>query len=132
MAKRILVIDDESDMLNLIRYTLEHVGYEVTTCDNGRDAWDALLKTKPDLLLLDVMLPGVDGYSLQLKISQDDATKNVPIIVLTALEPSKTLFQKFSQVRGFMTKPFRTDALVEAVEKAIGKAAGQAPGLSSA
>jgi len=132
MAKRILVIDDESDMLNLIRYTLEHVGYEVTTCDNGRGAWDALLKTKPDLLLLDVMLPGVDGYSLQLKISQDDATKNVPIIVLTALEPSKTLFQKFSQVRGFMTKPFRTDALVEAVEKAIGKAAGQAPGLSSA
>lgn len=123
MSKKILIIDDEPEMLNLVRYTLERAGYGVTTCDNGRQAWDMLVKTKPDLLVLDVMLPGIDGYSLQIKISQDDQTKNIPIIVLTALEPSKTLFQKFPQVAGFMTKPFKTDALLESVEKAIGKAA---------
>ena len=122
MSKKVLVIDDEPEMLNLVRYTLERAGYEVSTCDNGRQAWDMLLKTKPDLLVLDVMLPGIDGYSLQIKISQDEQTKGIPIIVLTALEPSKTLFQKFSQVAGFMTKPFKTDALLETVEKAIGKA----------
>ncbi|MBI3547689.1 MAG: response regulator [Elusimicrobia bacterium] len=122
MSKRVLVIDDEPEMLNLVRYTLERAGYEVSTCDNGRQAWDTLLKSKPDLLVLDVMLPGIDGYSLQIKISQDDQTKALPIIVLTALEPSKTLFQKFPQVVGFMTKPFKTDALLETVEKAIGKA----------
>jgi CheY-like chemotaxis protein len=123
MAKKVLVIDDEPEMLNLVRFTLERAGYEVATCDNGRQAWDTIVKTSPDLLILDVMLPGIDGYSLQIKISQDEGTKNIPIIVLTALEPSKTLFQKFSQVAGFMTKPFKTEALLESVQKAIGKGA---------
>lgn len=121
MAKKVLVIDDEPEMLNLVRYTLEQGGYEVATCDNGRQAWDSIIKSNPDLLVLDVMLPGIDGYSLQIKISQDAATKNLPIVVLTALEPSRTLFQKFPQVAGFMTKPFKTDALLEIVEKTIGK-----------
>lgn len=126
MAKKVLAIDDEAEMLGLVRYTLERAGYEVSTCDNGRNAWDMLIKLKPDLLILDVMLPGIDGYSLQIKISQDEQTKSVPIIVLTALEPSKTLFQKFPQVVNFITKPFKTDLLLEAVEKAIGKAANGA------
>ena len=75
-----------------------------------------------------VMLPGIDGYSLQLKISQQDNTKKIPIIVLTALEPSKTLFAKFPQVVGFMTKPFRTDDLLAKVQSVIGAASngGQA------
>ena len=124
MAKKVLVIDDEPEMLNLVRYTLERAGYEVSTCDNGRQAWDVIIKTNPDLLILDVMLPGIDGYSLQIKISQDNATKNIPIIVLTALEPSKTLFQKFTQVAGFMTKPFKTDALLDTVQKTLGKTPG--------
>ena len=121
--KKVLVVDDEPEMLSLIRFTLEQGGYDVVTCDSGRHAWNAIVDNKPDLLVLDVMLPGIDGYSLQIKISQDDQTKNIPIIVLTALEPSKTLFKKFPQVVGFMTKPFKTDDLVAVVEKAIGKAA---------
>lgn len=121
MAKKILVIDDELEMLNLVKFTLERGGFEVSTCDNGRNAWDAITKVKPDLLILDVMLPGIDGYSLQLKISKDNSMKNMPIIVLTALEPSKTLFQKFTQVVGFMTKPFKTEELLEAVQNAVSK-----------
>lgn len=121
MTKKVLVIDDEPEMLNLVKFTLERGGFEVSTCDNGRAAWDAILASKPDLLVLDVMLPGIDGYSLQIKISQDEATKDMPIIVLTALEPSKTLFQKFPQVVGFMTKPFKTEELLEAVQSALAK-----------
>ncbi|MFA6092308.1 MAG: response regulator [Elusimicrobiota bacterium] len=121
MPKKVLVIDDEPEMLNLIRFTLEQGGYEVVTCDNGRHAWNAILQNKPDMLVLDVMLPGIDGYSLQIKISQDDLTKSIPIIVLTALEPSKTLFKKFPQVAGFMTKPFNTDELLAKVVETIGK-----------
>ena len=128
MGKKVLVVDDEQEMLNLIRFTLTAAGYEVVTCDSGRHAWNALIDNKPDLLLLDVMLPGIDGYSLQIKISQDEQTKGIPIIILTALEPSRTLFKKFPQVKGFMTKPFKTDDLVVAVENAIGKPAdGKAP-----
>jgi DNA-binding response OmpR family regulator len=118
MAKKVLVIDDEPEMLSLVKYTLEQAGFEVHTCDNGRTAWDEIIKVKPDVLVLDVMLPGIDGYSLQLKISQDPSTKNLPIVILTALEPSKTLFQKFPQVAGFMTKPFKTDELLQTVKSA--------------
>ena len=81
MAKKVLVIDDEPEMLSLVKYTLEHGGFEVHTCDNGRHAWDAIAKVKPDVLVLDVMLPGIDGYSLQLKIAAEPTTKDLPIVV---------------------------------------------------
>ncbi|HVE11767.1 MAG TPA: response regulator [Elusimicrobiota bacterium] len=123
MAKKILAVDDEPELLNLIRLALEPAGYEVVTCESGSRAWDALVEHKPALLVLDVMLPGIDGYSLAIKISQDEATKSVPIVVVTALEPSRTLFKKFPQVVGFMTKPFYAEELVKTVEAAIGKAA---------
>jgi DNA-binding response OmpR family regulator len=119
MGKRVLIIDDEPEMLDLVKYTLEKGGFEVTTCDNGRHAWDEIMRVKPDLLVLDVMLPGIDGYSLQLKIAADSSTKDLPIIVLTALEPSKTLFQKFPQVVGFMTKPFKTEDLLQTAQTAV-------------
>jgi CheY-like chemotaxis protein len=121
MAKKVLVIDDEPEMLSLVKYTLEKGGFEVSTCDNGRHAWDEIMRIRPDLLVLDVMLPGIDGYSLQLKISQDPQTKDMPIVVVTALEPSKTLFQKFPQVVGFMTKPFKTDDLLQTVQTAVAR-----------
>ena len=118
MAKKVLVIDDEPEMLSLIKYTLEQGGFEVHTCGDGRLAWDKIASVKPDVLVLDVMLPGVDGYSLGLKISQDASLKTLPIVVMTALEPSKTLFLKFPQVVGFMTKPFKTDELLATVKNA--------------
>ncbi|MBI4057005.1 MAG: response regulator [Elusimicrobia bacterium] len=118
-AKKILVVDDELEMLNLIQMTLEGAGYRVATCENGRQAWESIQTEKPDLLILDVMLPGIDGYSLQIKMSQEDSTKHLPVIVLTALEPSRTLFTKFSQVAGFMTKPFKADELLHSVQVAL-------------
>jgi len=121
MGKKVLVIDDEPEMLELIKYTLEKGGFEVTTCDNGRHAWDEISRIKPDLLVLDVMLPGIDGYSLQLKIAGESSTRDLPIIVLTALEPSRTLFQKFPQVVGFMTKPFKTEELLAAAQAAVAR-----------
>ncbi|MBI3289290.1 MAG: response regulator [Elusimicrobia bacterium] len=123
MAKKVLAIDDEPEMLNLVKYTLEQGSFEVHTCDNGRHAWEEIAKVRPDVLVLDVMLPGIDGYSLQLRISQEPSTKDLPIVVLTALEPSKTLFQKFPQVVGFMTKPFKTDELLKLVQDAAAKVA---------
>ncbi len=119
MANRIMAIDDESEMLSLVKLTLERAGYEVGTCDNGRQAWDAIIQFKPELLILDVLLPGIDGYSLQVKLSQDPATKDIPVIVLTSLEPAKTLFRKFPQVAGFMTKPFKPEELLENVQRAL-------------
>lgn len=124
MAKKVLIIDDEPEMLSLVKYTLEQGGFEVYTCDNGKTAWDEIARVRPDVMILDVMLPGIDGYSLQLKLSQDPTTKELPIIVLTSLEPSKTLFQKFPSVVAFMTKPFKTDELLKNVQTAAERRVG--------
>ncbi|MBI4064025.1 MAG: response regulator [Elusimicrobia bacterium] len=118
MAK-ILVIDDEPEMLDLIRIILEGVGHEVKTCSTGRKAWETIVETKPDVLVLDVMLPGVDGYSLQTQMAQDRVTQDIPILVLTALEPAKTIFEKASNVVGFLSKPFRSEDLLAKVKLAL-------------
>ena len=93
-------------------------------CDSGRRAWDEIVAFKPDMLLLDVMLPGIDGYSLQMRLSQDDSTKDIPVILLTALESARALFQKFPQVVGLMTKPFVPSDLLKSVQDALAKSAG--------
>ena len=121
MGSKIFVVDDDPEISSLVQYTLESMGYEVKVCDNGREVIDTLHSYKPDLLLLDVMLPGIDGYSLASQITEDAETKELPIIVLSALEPSRTMFQKFPQVVAYLTKPFNTDDLMEAVKNALTK-----------
>ena len=121
MGRRIMVIDDDPDMLDLVKFTLERGGYEVRTCDSGRQAWDAITQFKPEVLILDVMLSGIDGYSLQVKLARELETKDIQIIVLTALEPARTLFQKFPQVAGFMTKPYKAEELLENVQMALAR-----------
>jgi CheY-like chemotaxis protein len=127
MAKKVLVIDDEKERLDLVRLTLEQAGYDVSSCDNGRQAWASIVENRPALLVLDLMLPGIDGYSLQIKISQDPQTKDIPILVLTALEPSNALFQKLPQAIGFMTKPFNPNDLLAKVQETIGPADPEPP-----
>ena len=119
MGNKILVVDDDPEISSLLQYTLESLGHQVKVCDNGREALDILHSYKPELLVLDVMLPGIDGYSLTAQIAEDAQLNKVPIIVLSALEPSRTMFQRFSQVAGFLTKPFNTDDLMDAVKNGL-------------
>jgi DNA-binding response OmpR family regulator len=121
MGNRILVVDDDPEISSLVQYTLESQGHTVRVCDNGREVLDTLRSYKPELLVLDVMLPGVDGYSLATQISEDPDLKDMPIIVLSALEPSRTMFQRFNQVATFLTKPFNTDDLSEAIKVSLAK-----------
>jgi len=114
MAKKVLIVDDEPELLNLMKYTLEGGGYEISTCDTGRQVLAALQKNKPD-----VMLPGIDGHSLVNKISQDENLRNIPIIVLSALEATKALFQKFQQVVAFMPKPFKSEEFLNTVKSVL-------------
>lgn len=120
MAK-ILVVDDDLEISSLVQYTLESVGHTIKVCDNGREVLDAIKEFSPELLVMDVMLPGIDGYSLTTKISESPETAAIPIIVLSALEPSRSMFGKFTQVNAFLTKPFNTDDLLDAVKNALSK-----------
>jgi len=121
MSSKILIVDDDPEISTLLQYSLESQGQTVRICDNGREVIDTLRSYKPDLLILDVMLPGIDGYSLASQISDDGDLKEMPIIVLSALEPSRSMFQRFSQVTAFLTKPFNTDDLTEAIKSALVK-----------
>ncbi len=123
MGNKILVVDDDPEISSLVEYTLESLGHTVKVCDNGREVLDTLRSFKPDMMVLDVMLPGIDGYSLASQISEDPDLGKMPIVVLSALEPSRTMFQRFSQVAAFLTKPFNTDDLMEAVKNALAKKA---------
>ncbi len=119
MGNKILIVDDDPEISSLVQYALESVGHETKICENGRDVVDTLHEFKPDLLVLDVMLPGIDGFSLANEITEDEQLLDMPIIVLSALEPSRTMFQKFTQVSAFLSKPFNTDDLLEAVKTAL-------------
>jgi len=112
-------VDDDLEILRILQDALRSAGHDVRVCDNGSCVEQALKEYKPDLLLLDVMLPGVDGYTLTMKITEDPATRDLPIVVLSGLEPSQGMFQGFPQVAAFLTKPFNPKQLLEAVNGAL-------------
>ncbi|MCX5783126.1 MAG: response regulator [Elusimicrobia bacterium] len=122
MAK-IVIIDDDPEIINLIGYALKSKGHAVAICSNGREAMSAVKKFKPDLLILDVMLPGVDGFAIATTLSHDEQTKNLPIIVITALEQSQGMFEKIPQVKTFLVKPFSSGKVLSAVKSILPEAA---------
>jgi DNA-binding response OmpR family regulator len=82
--QKILVVDDEADIRFVIGKMLEREGYEVLEADSGENALESLKETIPDLILLDVMMPGIDGWITCKKIKSGDETKNIPVVMLTA------------------------------------------------
>ncbi len=119
MAQKIMLVDDEPDITTVIKASLEKEGFEVACCGDGRKAWEDICAFKPDLIVLDVMLPGVDGWSLQKRLAEEPATQGLPVIVITALEPAKALFSKAPQVAAFLSKPFDPKELLEKIRVAL-------------
>ncbi len=120
MPKTVLVIEDEPTILAFVKDTLEQAGYAVATWESGRGAFDEIKRVKPSLVLLDLMLPGFDGYTLQLKLDADPATKETRVIVMTAEAGAKPLFEKFPHVVAFLKKPFKAGELLAAAQEAAG------------
>jgi CheY-like chemotaxis protein len=118
MAK-ILVADDDSDIRDVVRYALSRAGYEILEAADGPATLETLRRGTVDLLVLDVMLPGMDGYTLQLELSQNPRTRELPVIVLTAVDSTRSLFAKFPQVRHFVTKPFDPSELARMAEQIL-------------
>ena len=83
-AYKILVVDDEEDILDLVEYNLKQNNYKVTCVTTGEDALESARSIKPDLILLDLMLPGVDGFEVCKILKMDPSTQEIPIVMLTA------------------------------------------------
>ena len=120
MKKRILIVEDETSIVELLLLVLSREGYELAVCQTGRDAIAIIKEFHPHLILLDVMLPGLDGASIVKIMSEDENLVNIPVLITSALVESQRMFQMYPQVKGFCSKPFVLTDLIAKVKKFIG------------
>jgi DNA-binding response OmpR family regulator len=120
MRRKILVVEDDADQLELVRLTLEKAGFAIGTAANGSDALVKTHSISPDLIILDLMLPGLNGFDICETLRKNPATASVPIIMLTGL------CSQFGRLAGlesgasdFLTKPFKVEELVSKVDKLL-------------
>ena len=120
--KKILVVDDEVDLVETIRFPLEMEGFNVLVSYNGEDALNQARKEKPDLILLDLMLPKLDGYKVCRLLKFDERYKDIPILMLTAKTQEKDkLLGKETGANEYITKPFDIDELMKKVKVYLNK-----------
>jgi len=114
-----MVVDDEPDTVGLVTLVLESEGYEIMPAYNGKDALDMLNDTKPDLILLDIMMPDIDGWDVYRSIRENNETKDIPVVMLTAKAQSidKMIGLHVIGADGYITKPFGRRELVDGVKK---------------
>lgn len=117
---RILAVDDDQRILRVIEGLLTPHGYEVVFARDGREALTLMSNTKPDLVLLDIFMPGMDGYSTLGEIKKDIKTKEVPVVMVTAVgqELNKMLAQQLGAA-GYITKPFKSSELLEMINNLL-------------
>ena len=116
MAKRILVVDDDENILNLEKTILEQKGFDVIGAAGGAEALTLLGQRTFDLVLLDVMMPEVDGFTVCRKIKEDPRLKDVPVIFLTAKGGGEALAEGFESGAGmYINKPFTANKLLTIV-----------------
>lgn len=121
MSKQtILVVDDEQDLLDLIEYNLRQEGYDVIKAENGREGIQMAKEHMPDLVLLDIMMPQMDGIEVCDKMREDSTLSHIPIIFLTARSDEKTEIEGLNKgADDFITKPISTTKLVSRIKAVL-------------
>jgi len=118
--ENILIVDDEEDVLELVRYNLDKNGYRIETAITGEDALTKARAKLPDLMILDLMLPGIDGLGVCRKLKSDTKTQNIPIIMLTAKGEEADIVTGLELgADDYMTKPFSPKVLVARVRRIL-------------
>ena len=116
--KKILVLDDEKAVAELIKLLLERNGFEVTLAYDGIEGLGIISKVKPDLILLDVLMPRMDGFQFYKKIKEDKNTSGTPVLVMTARGAMRDSFEGLG-VESFLVKPFEPEELLAQVKKIL-------------
>jgi DNA-binding response OmpR family regulator len=121
-SRKILLVDDEVDLVETVRFSLEGEGYQVLVSFNGEDALNKARTEKPDLILLDLMLPKLDGYKVCRLLKFDERYKHIPILMLTAKTQEKDkILGKETGADAYITKPFDMDELMEKIKTYLNK-----------
>ena len=122
MEKKILIVEDEPNIVVPLQFIMKENGYDVTVAFSGEEAVEAISKTKPDLILLDIMLPGMDGYELCQTIRQKPGWEKIRIIFLTALGREADMAKGMAlEADAYITKPFSNKEVVEKVRELLKK-----------
>ena len=121
--KHILCIEDESEMIELMRLVLEREGFDVTGAVGGEQGLKAMRQKKPDLILLDLMMPGIDGWEVYRQMRADKELMEIPVIIVTAKAQSidKVLGLQVAKVADYITKPFGPKELISSIERVFAK-----------
>ena len=130
MAKKILVADDEQQLALAVKIRLQSRGYQVVTAGDGQQALELMGKEKPDLVILDVLMPVMDGYSCLREMNNRFGRSKIPVIILTARDRMKDLFD-LEGIEDYVIKPFNHEDLIARIERTFKRRAeNHAPGSS--
>jgi DNA-binding response OmpR family regulator len=118
----VLVAEDDEDILALVVFDLEDEGYEVLTARNGAEAIRLAFERLPDLILLDVAMPGLDGYEVTRRLRADESTRGTPVVLLTARAQVRDVITGFEAgANDYVTKPFKPEELRTRLHAALGR-----------
>lgn len=122
-SKRVVCIEDEPEMIDLVRLILGRKGFNVIGANGGIEGLDTVRRMRPDLVLLDLMMPDMDGWEVYQQIKADEKTKDIPVIVVTAKAQSidKVLGLHIAKVDDYIAKPFSPQDLLNSVDKVFGQ-----------
>jgi CheY-like chemotaxis protein len=120
MPKTILVVDDEPVIVEIAKRKLSEIGYEVRTAGDGLEALKQLKEKKPDLILLDIQMPNMNGYTFMMEKTKMPDFAKVPVIVLTAYAEMEPLFKRHG-ASAYVLKPLKLQDVIELVKKTIGE-----------
>lgn len=121
MAKKVLIIDDEIHIIKIIQYKLNSAGLEVVFAQNGPEGIKIANEELPNIILLDIMMPAMNGYEVLEHLKENEKTKNIPVVMITAKtqEGDKQKAEKIG-VTAYIFKPFSPQAVLEVVENILG------------
>jgi len=123
MKRRILIVDDERDIVTILKLALGKAGYEVSEAYDGVEALGKVAEQKPDLILLDIMMPRLDGHSVNLKLKENPETAKIPVIVITGRGQLKELMQSSAEISivAYLEKPFTVAMLMTKIKETLGE-----------
>ena len=126
--KKVVCIEDEPEMIDLVKLILGRKGFDLTGAMGGREGLEVVRRIKPDLVLLDLMMPDMDGWEVYQQMKADEELMKIPVIVVTAKAQSidKVLGLHIAKVDDYVTKPFGPQELLQSVERVLSKRAQSA------
>lgn len=121
MSVRIVYVEDEPEMIDLVRLILGRKGYELIGATSGREGISIIQQELPDLVLLDLMMPGMDGWDVYHQMRGIEATRHIPVIIITARAQNidRVLGLEIAKVDDYLAKPFTPQELVDSVSRVL-------------